>query len=672
MRMKIYALGIAALLAFSAQARAETYSVKSPDGRIEASVDDGAGLSFSLKADGKVLLEKCAIGMDTDRGFLGRDAVAQSQKLSSHKGTLEPVFGTRKTVDDEYNQLELGFKNFKLLVRVYDEAAAYRFSTDFDGELVVNGELLELSSVADSDNTIAHVVQADKTSFERRFLRQPAAALKKQHSASLPFFFEKSGMKVAVVESAWLDYPGMRISYPADAKSPKAYFTKFPKKLGFAYKGKVGGAEYDGMYVVKETEDFIAKTSGARAFPWRGFVVGRTDADFADNDTVYKLAEPSRVADTSWIKIGTSVWDWWVDWNIENVDFELGVNEQTYRHYIDFAAANGIPFLTIDAGWHVGRGSESKPVYNDTAHFVNGKPYLDVPAVVKYANSKGVKVVIWIYSKVAFDEPEKALDLYKSWGVYGLKIDFNDRDDQWLIRHFENITRLAAERKMVIDWHGCPAPSGFQRTYPNAVNFEAVYGGEVNKWSPAITPSHNIDLVFTRMLLGSMDYTSGGMRNRAKGDWYLSRGMPAVNGTRAHMAAHSVLFFEPLKMISDMPSEYEKEPEILRFLAGVPTSWDETKVLGGKMGEYVVVARRKGDVWYVGGMADWNGKKFELDLSKIIGAGKYKAELIRDARNSGRIATDYKYETKTVKHSDKLAIEMKSGGGFALKLIPIK
>lgn len=264
MGMKIYVLGISALLAFAAQARAETYSVKSPDGRIEASVDDGAGLSFSLKADGKVLLEKCAIGMDTDRGFLGRDAVAQSQKLSSHKGTLESVFGTRKTVADEYNQLELGFKNFKLLVRVYDEAAAYRFSTDFDGELVVNGELLELSSVADSDNTIAHVVQADKTSFERRFLRQPAAALKKQHSASLPFFFEKSGMKVAVVESAWLDYPGMRISYPADAKSPKAYFTKCPKKLGFAYKGKVGGAEYDGMYVVKETEDFIAKTSGAR------------------------------------------------------------------------------------------------------------------------------------------------------------------------------------------------------------------------------------------------------------------------------------------------------------------------------------------------------------------------------------------------------------------------
>lgn len=654
----------------ASSAVAAVYSAKSPDGKIEAFVEDGAQLTFSLKADGKTLLDKCAIGMDTDRGFLGKDAELAAKSKVSHRGVIENKFGTRKNIVDNYTQLTLDFGKFNLLVRVYNEAAAYRFVSKFDGQMVVNNELLELSSVADSDKTIAHVVRGDKTSFERVFRRQNADALKKQHSASLPFFFEKSGMKVAVAESAWFDYAGMRISYPADAKSPKAYFVKCPKKLGFSYKGKVGGSEYDGMYVVKETENYIAKTCGSRAFPWRVFIVGRNDADFADNDTVFKLAEPSKIADTSWIKTGQSVWDWWVDWRTENVDIPLGFNEQMCRYYVDFAAANNIPFITLDAGWHVGRSPEMKKYYNITERFIDGKPAVDIPAIVKYAESKGVKVIIWIYSKVAFDQPERSLDLFKSWGVYGLKIDFNDRDDQWLIRHIENITRLAAERKMVIDWHGCPAPAGFQRTYPNAVNFEAVYGGEVNKWAPSITPSHNVDLVFTRMLLGSMDYTPGGMRNCAKGMWYCSRSLPAVQGTRSHMLAQYILFFAPLQMISDMPSQYQQHPDILKFLAECPTVWDDTKVVCGKMGEYVVVARRSGGTWYIGGMCNWDGKKVEIDLSKIVPEGSYKAEIFFDPPNSDMMATDYKRAETTLKSSDKFEMTMRSGGGFAIKLVP--
>jgi len=390
------------------------------------------------------------------------------------------------------------------------------------------------------------------------------------------------------------------------------------------------------------------------------------------------LAEPQKFADTSWIKIGTSVWDWWVNWNTENVDIPLSFNLDMCKYYIDFAAENNIPFVTFDAGWHVGRdhfttknNKEFLINYVKPENFINGKPRVDIPEAVRYANSKGVKVIIWIFSRVVFDYPEQALDLFKSWGVYGLKIDFNDRDDQWMINHFENITRLAAERKMVIDWHGCPAPAGFQRTYPNAVNFEGVYGGEVNKWSKAITPSHNVDLVFTRMLLGSMDYTSGGMRNKTIGNWTKSNDFPNVQGTRAHMLSHYVLFNEPLKMISDMPSEYRKVPEQLKFMAEVPTSWDETKALDGKMGEYVVIARRKGDVWYVGGMCDWGGKKFKLDLSKFLPKGKFKAEIFQDGMNSNKIATDCKRIVKEVSSKDVLDIEMKKGGGFAIKLVPV-
>ena len=679
--MKKLALLFSVLLGATSLMSAE-YEIKSPDGKLSAKVADGAILKFSVSADGKKMLEDCAISMSTDKGELGVNAVVKSSKQTSNTGYIDTVYGMKNRVSDNFNQLELDFGKYTLFLRAYDDAVAYRFATRFDGEMIVKNELLDLSSIKPKDKIIAHVVRAIKTSFEELYLRGTADMMKEKNNATLPFIFEKEGMKVAIVESAWFDYPGLRFAWKKGDSNLKAMFTKVPKKLGFrGLKEKGYFVEKGGMYLVKETQDYIAKTKGSRAFPWRAFIVARKDTDLADNDTVFRLAEPQKFADTSWIKLGTSVWDWWVNWNTENVDIPLSFNLDMCKYYIDFASENNIPFVTFDAGWHVGRdhfNSKDKSReqefilnYVKPENFINGKPRVDIPEAVRYANSKGVKVIIWIFSRVVFDYPEQALDLFKSWGVYGLKIDFNDRDDQWMINHFENITRLAAERQMVIDWHGCPAPAGFQRTYPNAVNFEAVYGGEVNKWSNAISPSHNVDLVFTRMLLGSMDYTSGGMRNKSNGNWVKSNDFPAVQGTRAHMLSHYVLFNEPLKMISDMPSEYLKAPEQLKFMAEVPTSWDETKVLDGKMGEYVVIARRKGDVWYVGAMCDWGGKKFKLDLSKFLPKGKFKAEIFQDGMNSNKIATDCKRIVKEVSSKDVLDIEMKKGGGFAIKLVPL-
>jgi len=668
--MKKLVFTLAFVAGFAAFAPADTYSVKSPDGKLELAFSDGETVKFSLYSEGKPLLENCAVAMDTDKGVLGKNAAIWGCSRSEHRGEISPVYGMRKKISDVYNEMRLKFDNFAIVARAYNDAAAYRFATSFKGEMIVKDELLDLAGISAGDKIVCHNVQSDKTSFEKNWTRGVAGDLRKKANCSLPFFFEKGGKKIAIAESAWLDYPGMRIVWDAAAPNPRAKFSRAPRKLGFNDSPNAYFVERGGMYLVKETEDYIAKTKGMRQFPWRAFIVAENDVDFADNDTVYKLAEPSRVADTSWIKVGTSVWDWWVNWNTEGVDFPLGFNDKMCKYYIDFAAANNIPFVTFDAGWHVGRDSYFE-IYNKTENFLNGKPVVDIPAAVKYADSKGVKVIIWVFSKVLYDCPRRALDLFKSWGVYGLKIDFSDRDDQWLIRHIENVTRLAAERQMVIDWHGCPAPAGFQRTYPNAVNFEAVRGGEVNKWSSEITPSHNVDLVFTRMLSGSMDYTSGGMRNCAEGSWSKSNDFPRVQGTRAHMLSHYVLFNEPLKMLSDMPSEYVKFPEQLKFMAEVPTSWDDTKALCGKMGEYVVVARRKGAVWYVAGMCDWGGKSVEIDLSKFLPkGGKFKAEIFRDGANANRIATDCAREVREVKSSDVLKIEMKRGGGFAIKLMP--
>ena len=354
---------------------------------------------------------------------------------------------------------------------------------------------------------------------------------------------------------------------------------------------------------------------------------------------------------------------------MQGVDFEAGINEQTYRYLIDFAAENSIPYVLFDAGWLTGK--DAGEMVETDEKLAEGKTFIDVKGLIDYAKSKDVKVILWVLAKSMEKYPQKAFDVMKGWGADGLKIDFTDRDDQTAMEFYENMARMAAERQMVIDMHGCAKPVGQFRTWPNLINFEGVLGGEVNKWSKAITPSHNIDLVFTRMLMGPMDYTPGGLRNTAKGDFSPCYNFPEVQGTRAHQTAMYILYFAPLQMLCDSASEYLKSPEILKFMAETPTTWDETRVLEGKIGKYVVIARRSGEDWYIGGMCDWDGKEVDIDLSKILLPDtEYKAEIISDGANAGRVGTDFKYCVKSLTSADKLKLKMAPGGGFAVKLSP--
>lgn len=460
MRRKILYLLCAALAAGGIEAA--EFSVKSPDGKLEAKLEDGKQLAFSVTADGKKLLDRAAIGMSTDRGEFGKDASAKGSKSKSVDAQIKTRFGIKNSIRDNFNEARVDFGSYSVVVRAYDDAAAYRFvSNGGGGEMTVKSETLVLP-LKDSDRVIAHIVPGMRTSFESVFTRTTSGGLKKLKkgsNASMPFIYEKDGMKVALVESDWTEYPGLRIAYPQDADSPRALFAPVPKKL--VQKGN--------QLQPSEVEDYIAKTKAAREFPWRAFIVARQDKDLAANNTVFKLAAPSKIGDDSWITAGPSVWDWWVNWNTEGVDFKCGFNEDMCKYYADFAAENDIPYITLDAGWHIGREGLGKTYlatdartkfideYNKDENYVNGKPRVNIPEVVEYAHSKGVKVVIWCLSKVLYAYPEKALDLFKSWGVDGLKIDFSDRDDQLMIRHIENITKLAADRKMVIEWHGCPA-----------------------------------------------------------------------------------------------------------------------------------------------------------------------------------------------------------------------
>ena len=571
MNGKTYLIGMAAAALMAFQVSAETFKLSSPDGKLQAEVSDGSKLTLNISADSKKLLDNVEFAMLTDKGDMGKNSTALSCDYSNHRGKIDTVWGIANSVKDEYNQMVINFKKFKVVVRAFDDAVAYRFVSNLgDGKMIVNDETLNIP-LSDSDKLIAHIEKGVQTSFEKPYTRLTFGELKKQnpHSVSLPLIVDKGSAKIALVESDVSHYPGLRVA--AGKNGAVSKISKYPK----AFKVKVHNR------FASEFEDYIASTVASREFPWRAFVVARNDSDLADNQTVFKLAKPCAISDTSWIKPGSCVWEWWNNWNLQGVDFESGVNEQTYRYLIDFAAENSIPYVLFDAGWLTGK--DAGEMVDTDEKLAEGKTFIDVKGLIDYAKSKNVKVILWVLAKSMEKYPQKAFDVMKGWGAAGLKIDFTDRDDQTAMEFYENMARMAAERQMVLDMHGCAKPVGQYRTWPNLINFEGVLGGEVNKWSKAITPSHNIDLVFTRMLMGPMDYTPGGLRNTAKGDFSPCYNFPEVQGTRAHQTAMYILYFAPLQMLCDSASEYLKSPEILKFMAETPTTWDETKVLEGKI-----------------------------------------------------------------------------------------
>ena len=667
---------------FASAAFAVSYSVKSPDGSIEAVVNTDKKITFSVLADGKEMLKDVEIAMNTDKGVFDGSVKLATVKNSSKDDVIKPVYGLNSTIKDRYNQLELDFKTFKVLFRAYDEAVAYRFVSNMGkGEMKVLSEKLNLNVKADCP-MIAPIADANMSDYETYFSRITPKALevknvgnaKTQQTGALvksvddgkcaltPIIVQGNGAKIAVVESDVDSYPMLRFTYDASC-GLKGKFVNYPKNL------KVLN---NFMMQYGEFENFIAKTSTTRAFPWRAFIVARRDADLAVNDTVYKLAEPSRLKDTSWIKPGGCVWEWWNNWGLEGVDFETGVNEQTYYKYIDFAAEHSITYVLFDAGWLVGEdvGKMGKDVHDRA---IDGKPFLNVKKLIDYAHSKNVKILLWCLGESMNRYAEKAIPLMKSWGADGLKVDFFNRDDQTAMELYYRIARVAAENKMVIDFHGCAKPAGLQRTYPNVVNFEGVRGLEYNKFSPKgrnVTPTHDVDLVMTRMLQGPMDYTPGAVTNVKPVHFVKNNDCPVSEGTRSHQAALYVLFYAPLQMLCDSPTQYAKYPTYTSFIASVPTNWDESKAIDAKIGEYVVLARRKGDTWYIAGICDAKGKDVEIDLSKIVPEGSYTAEIFADTINSNKTPMDYNVSSKIVESTDKMKMSMKIGGGFVIKLTP--
>ncbi len=631
----------------------KTYQVKSPDGKISISITAGAAVNWSVKHEGTEVIMPSEISVTLDNGeVLGKNAaIKKSVEALANETITTPIY-KKSTVQDNYNQLTLTFKgDYGLIFRAYNDGVAYRWFTQKKDEITIVNEEANFN-FKDDDKAFLPFVNdyrnKDKfnTSFESHYDNLNISAIKKDTLAFLPVLVDVGDpLKAVILEADLQDYPGMYLT-PGEGNNLHGVFAPFPTEEF------VHGLNY----VVKTRADYIAKTAGSRSFPWRVVVISTEDRQLADNDMMQRLATPSRVPDLSWIKPGKVAWDWWNDWNISHVDFKSGINVPTYKYYIDFAAANKLEYIIIDEGW-------------SDDHDLNISK-LDVQAVVDYGKQKNVGVILWSTWYAVTRDADGLFAKFAKMGVKGFKIDFIDRDDQKAVSSLYSLAQLAADHHLMIDYHGMYKPSGMQRTYPNVINCEGVKGLENMKWGTDNQPGYDVSIPFIRMMGGPMDYTPGGMRNATKEAFRPVNANPMTQGTRCHQLAMYTIFEAPLQMLSDNPTIYMREQESTDFIAAVPTTFDATVALDGKVGDFVSIARRQGNTWFAGAMTNWNAREITIDLS-FLGTGSYKATIFEDGINANRDATDYIRKVITVTAKDKLPIKMTSGGGWAARFSPL-
>jgi alpha-glucosidase len=638
------------LIAAGAQASSK-YNLASPNGKIEVIVNAGERITYSVLLGGKALVREGTLSLGIDQSTLGLRPLVKNARQSSTDRMIQPVVRQKFAgIREWYNELRLEMDGgYAVVFRAYNEGAAYRFETMLGStEVKVFGEEAGFNFAGDCS-----VYYPKEDSFfshnERRFVRLPLKGITADSIASLPAVVDAGdGVKVAICESDVEGYPGMWLRGNG-TNGLTATFPHYPLAEQLSR---------DRDYRVTQTADYIAKTTGTRTYPWRLMGIVERDGDLLTNQLVYLLAKPSQVSDTSWIKPGKVAWDWWNANNIYGVDFTAGINTQTYKYYIDFASKYGIEYIILDEGWY------------KLGNLLQVVPEMNIEEIVAYGKAKNVGVILWAVWKTVDDQFDAALNQFEKWGVKGIKVDFMQRDDQLVIDFYHRLCREAARRKLLVDFHGGIRPAVMTRTWPNLISTEGVQGMEHLKWSDVSDPEHNVTIPFTRMFMGPMDYTPGAMLNAQKASFAHVFQRPMSMGTRCHQLAMYVVYESPLQMLADSPSNYLREPEAMEFLGPVPTVWDETKVLDGRIGEYVVVARRKGREWYIGAMTNWTRRELEIDLS-FLAEGSFRMVAYQDGVNANRYGSDYKQLKSEVGRTARLKVRLAEGGGWAARIVPI-
>ena len=660
-RRLISAIAALLLLPFCLPAAPRHYDLLSPDGRLRVGVDAGPQLSYTLDYDGVPVLapSQLSVSLGDGSAYDGTVRFQKALRASVDETISTPVY-KRSQVRNRCNELTLRFKTFDLVLRAYDAGMAWRFVSRSGKDFIVRDEQAEFRFAEDVETTVPYVKPDSPrdpflNSFECYYDIHPLSAWKQDGKAFLPVSFKTSrGWRVNITESDLLDYPGMYLRH-LGGSAVGGLFAPYPKLVEQDGYNKLQG-------IVRTTEDYIAKQPAGAALPWRIVAVATEERQLLDSDLVYELSRPAANLDWSWVKPGKVAWDWWNDWNLYGVPFRAGINTETYKYYIDFAAANGVEYVILDEGWSV----------NLKADLFQIVPEIDLKGIVDYANAKGVGIILWAGYWAMNRDIEGICKHYSEMGVKGFKVDFMNRDDQQMVQFYTQVAETAARYHLLVDFHGAFKPCGLQRPYPNVINHEGVNGLEQMKWAqPSVDQvTYDVQIPFIRMFAGPLDYTQGAMRNATRGNYRPVNSEPMSQGTRCRQLAEYVIFEAPLTMLCDSPSNYLAEPECLKWMAAVPTVWDETVALDGRIGDYVAIARRKGNDWYVGVMTDWDARELTLDLGAFLPAGSWRVEFFADGPNADRAARDYVHQAQNVTVSDALhtlTVKMAPGGGWTAK-----
>ncbi len=642
-------------------------SLTSPDGRLKVDIQcSGSQLSYSIREERE----------PEDRIFALNNHIAlHIEGMGNSKYTMGKVKSVSEHIvapnyrqgefDIKYNQLIIKNKNgVNVEFRAFDSGIAYRFVSQ-KGTWRVKDEVAEFNFKGDPVAYLAHSTNPKKPeamAFQATYDAQPLSQ-QPDLLAFLPATIVCNGAKVTLMESDVEHYPGMFVApYPwdrdAEGKSPlmgglRGAFSHYPKTFDYYAWRK--------QKYVTSTEDYIAQDVSHT--PWRIIAIAHTEKEMPTNNMVYALASPSRIDDTSWIKPGHVAWDWWNDWGISGVPFKAGINNETYKHYIDFATKYGLEYVILDEGWY-----EPK-----SGNMLATIPDIDLPMLVQYARERNVRLILWTVFNVLDDQLQEACRKYADMGIAGFKVDFLDRNDQEALEMTYRIAEACAQHHLVLDYHGIYAPQGIQRTWPNVLNFEAVFGMEEVKWTKhdeKDMPAYDVTFPFIRGQAGYVDFTPGGMRNATRADFQPIYNNPLTMGTRCHQLAHYIVHESPLTMLADNPTVYEQERECTQFIASLPTRYTSMQVLDGVMGEYIVVLRTDVDGhYYLGGETNWNERTLDIPLSFLPEGKNFKADIFVDGPNANHVATDYQHQQQVVGKGDTLHLTLASGGGFAIRLI---
>lgn len=641
-------LGIMAslLLVFSTHGIvAQSYRLESPNKNISVTVDHQKSLSFSVGMGGKPVLDKSTISLILNGVELGGSPRLRRVEKTSVDETIRPVVRQKSAeIRNNYNQLQLFYKgNYSVTFRAFDDGIAYRFETNEKNEVIIEDELLKLNFAGPTmgylpleESLISH--------YERTYTHTKLDTLDTEDFCSLPVLLQSNGTNVLVTETDLYDYPGLFLKGNL-GQSLKSHFPKYVTQA-------VASDNRPDRNQVLTEADYIAKTAGSRTFPWRIFIVSDEDATLLRTQLPYVLARDSDQKNTDWIQPGKVAWDWYNKNNVYGVNFEAGINNYTYKYYIDFASEYGLEYVILDEGWT-----------KSTTEIGEYAENIDVEQLVAYGKEKNVGIIIWALWGPLDKNLEPLLERYSSWGVKGIKVDFMQRADQYMVKFYERVAKAAWKNQLLVNFHGAFKPAGLSRAYPNVITYEGVFGNEQNKFNNKLTPEHNVLLPFTRMVAGPMDYTPGAMVSANPENHKVIFNKPMSMNTRAHQMAMYAIYESPLQMLCASPTDYRKEPELTRLIAQIPTVWDETKVLEARAGDYVVLARRSGQVWYIGALTDEKARNFEIDFS-FLDDGNYKVVIVKDGVNAARHAEDYAIQKRELSKNSHLDIRLAAGGGW--------